>query len=305
MGRNYLNSKTEELPLEALPLKALKKVLAQYRRYEKMMETYTALKKAHDEAVKKVTTPIENELLRVKAEYQELALQRNKVKRDLRPLELGLLGRLTGVANIKYDGKIYNPAAERLVQALRGLDDHEHALRVKKFTLEGALLKPPVSPAPKEPRREARLRDPVRTFVFDVTRLPTLELDRLIEKKEAEDLLEKERARARLEPIRARAAAYEGKQREQAKAVRVVLEKQIHQMPYCPYCGLPLSIDDAHADHIYPVSKGGLSTRKNMVYVCSACNVIKGSLTLRRFIIKAGFDESDVFGRLEALGKDF
>jgi len=305
MKRNYLNSKTEDLPLEGLSVKALKKVQAQHHRYEKAMETYTALKKAHDEAIKKVRAPIENELSRIETECQELVLKRNALWRDLHPLELGLLDRLIGVPSISFHGKVYDRKAEKHVQLLRTLDDREHALSVKKFTLERTLGKPAVTPAPREPRREARLRDPLRTFVFDVALLPMLEIERLIEKKEAEDLLERERERAKLEPIRARAAAYEKKQREHAKSIRGELEKQLHQVPFCPYCASALSIDNAHADHIYPVSKGGLSTRKNMVFICATCNVLKGGLTLRQFIKKAGRNEEEIYERLEELGKDY
>ena len=305
MGRTYLNSKTEDLPLEGLSVKALKKVQAQHHRYEKAMETYAALKKAHDEAIKKVRAPIENELSRIETECQELVLKRNALWRDLHPLELGLLDRLIGVPSIRFHGKVYDRKAEKHVQLLRTLDDREHALSVKKFTLERTLGKPAVTPAPREPRREARLRDPLRTFIFDVALLPMLEIERLIEKKEAEDLLERERERAKLEPIRARAAAYEKKQREHAKSIRGELEKQLHQVPFCPYCASALSIDNAHADHIYPVSKGGLSTRKNMVFICATCNVLKGGLTLRQFIKKAGRNEEEIYERLEELGKDY
>ncbi|MFN7610426.1 MAG: HNH endonuclease, partial [bacterium] len=57
-------------------------------------------------------------------------------------------------------------------------------------------------------------------------------------------------------------------------------------------------------DHIYPVSKGGLSTAGNMVFVCVDCNAKKRDLTLRRFLISYGFDEHYVREALDLLGKD-
>jgi len=73
---------------------------------------------------------------------------------------------------------------------------------------------------------------------------------------------------------------------------------------FCPYCnrrivGLP------HADHIYPIAKGGLSIERNMVYVCNECNIKKGILTLTAFIKKYQLDRDQVERNLEMLKKDF
>ena len=82
----------------------------------------------------------------------------------------------------------------------------------------------------------------------------------------------------------AKVAAATGKTREQANTVKARLPKN-HA---CPYCGNTLG-GNPHADHIYPVSKGGQSFRENMVYVCRGCNVKKGILTLSHFINKPPF----------------
>lgn len=72
----------------------------------------------------------------------------------------------------------------------------------------------------------------------------------------------------------------------------------------CPYCGKSLG-SDFHADHIYPVIKGGLSTIQNMVNVCSSCNLAKGDLTLSAFIRKLDLNRNEIESRLENLGKEF
>ncbi|MDA7506634.1 HNH endonuclease, partial [Akkermansiaceae bacterium] len=69
----------------------------------------------------------------------------------------------------------------------------------------------------------------------------------------------------------------------------------------CPYCGKSLG-SDFHADHIYPVIKGGLSTIQNMVNVCSSCNLAKGDLTLSAFIKKLDLNRNEIESRLENLG---
>lgn len=99
---------------------------------------------------------------------------------------------------------------------------------------------------------------------------------------------------------RAFLAQARGKSRDQAEAIK----KQLTKTSNCPYCSLPLG-DDPHADHIYPQSKGGLSTVKNMVYVCQLCNQMKSDLTLVSFIATFNLDRSRIESALRELGKDF
>ncbi|MFM0632564.1 HNH endonuclease [Paraburkholderia xenovorans] len=99
------------------------------------------------------------------------------------------------------------------------------------------------------------------------------------------------------------AAAHESKTRSLAQAIRRDVKLQQATLSDCPYCGSPLT--DPHADHIYPVAKGGLSTLQNMVFVCADCNGRKSDRTLREFIKIMGFDQSAVETRLERLGKSF
>lgn len=101
---------------------------------------------------------------------------------------------------------------------------------------------------------------------------------------------------------KALAAAYVGLSRAQAEIVKRLLKER--QYDKCPYCERPLE-DDIHADHIYPVSLGGLSTEQNMVLVCATCNSRKSNKTLREFCLEARLDFQSIARRLMSLGKKF
>lgn len=71
----------------------------------------------------------------------------------------------------------------------------------------------------------------------------------------------------------------------------------------CPYCDGPLG-GNYHADHIYPVSKGGQSRERNMVNVCESCNIKKRNDTLYTFIKKYELNRGSIERNLEKLGKE-
>ena len=82
------------------------------------------------------------------------------------------------------------------------------------------------------------------------------------------------------------------------------IKKQLPSDHLCPYCDQPLG-NDYHADHIYPVSKGGQSRPENMVNVCARCNMEKSNLTLVKFIQLKGLNRERIEGNLQLLGKEF
>jgi 5-methylcytosine-specific restriction endonuclease McrA len=108
------------------------------------------------------------------------------------------------------------------------------------------------------------------------------------------------KTRERLDRLRATAASASGKVRQRADRIK----KQLTRQNDCPYCGCLLG-EDAHADHIYPVCKGGQSVPANMVWACAECNVKKGELTLTAFIIAHSLDRNAIEARLAQLRKDF
>lgn len=73
----------------------------------------------------------------------------------------------------------------------------------------------------------------------------------------------------------------------------------------CPYCECDLQYEDSHLEHIYPVSRGGLSVDSNLVYICKQCNSSKKAKTLRAFAMDEGYSLDDISMLLDDMGKDF
>ncbi len=113
-------------------------------------------------------------------------------------------------------------------------------------------------------------------------------------------VVEKKRIRAVQNAKYAKAAVVDDQIREHAWLVKQQLERHSN----CPYCGGPLGADP-HADHIYPVAYGGLSTKENMVIICADCNKKKGAMTLREFIETYHLDRARIESTLKRLGKKF
>ena len=88
--------------------------------------------------------------------------------------------------------------------------------------------------------------------------------------------------------------------RDNAARIKVKLEKTHN----CPYCEKTLG-PSPHADHIYPLSRGGQETESNMVYVCAECNISKSDKTLHNFCAERGLDFTKISHRLRSMGKDF
>jgi 5-methylcytosine-specific restriction endonuclease McrA len=110
-----------------------------------------------------------------------------------------------------------------------------------------------------------------------------------------------------IENREARQQSLKNKAAENTKTKRKIangVKKNLADNDECPYCGCELTTF-FHADHIYPVAKGGESTKRNMVLVCVDCNSKKSSLTLQAFIKKYNLNRDKIENRLEALGKDF
>ena len=125
-----------------------------------------------------------------------------------------------------------------------------------------------------------------------------------LQSKEAQIKERETKAALKVEHYTAYAAAYFEQTRKLAESVKRNLMKQEDILEGCPYCGEQMG-NNPHADHIYPVSKGGLSTVRNMVLVCEACNLKKSNYTLRDFIIRGQLDRNAIEERLVILGKDF
>ena len=96
----------------------------------------------------------------------------------------------------------------------------------------------------------------------------------------------------------AKAASLDQRTRSRSMAVMSKLEITCE----CPYCGSELG-NNPHADHIYPVSAGGLSTIENMAYCCNQCNIKKRDKGLLDFLLSEGYDVQQVISKLVRMGK--
>ncbi len=128
----------------------------------------------------------------------------------------------------------------------------------------------------------------------------SLESTHILVTKLKEAIARKRRKKETELELRAAAAANQ----TQTRTVGSSIKRKLIKQPWCPYCGNTLG-SDPHADHIYPVSKGGRSVPRNMVYVCATCNGMKRDLTLTGFMRKYGLDRATIEARLEQLGKEF
>lgn len=81
------------------------------------------------------------------------------------------------------------------------------------------------------------------------------------------------------------------------------LASQLNTFNRCPCCATKLFYEQSHIDHIYPVSRGGLSEDDNLVLICASCNLSKGEKTLKEFCRDAEISYDDVVARLKMIGK--
>lgn len=51
----------------------------------------------------------------------------------------------------------------------------------------------------------------------------------------------------------------------------------------CQYCGSNLSKNNCTIDHVFPLSRGGTHTWRNVVACCESCNMKKGNKTYQEF----------------------
>lgn len=121
--------------------------------------------------------------------------------------------------------------------------------------------------------------------------------DDLDEMKPKHDKLKKKDAKEQAR--KSKSARIDKKSRDQADIIKRKLDKTEH----CPYCGELVKSDSYHADHIYPLSQGGLETMQNMIYVCSTCNLSKSDDPLYVFCQRSGFDFDAIALRLKKMGK--
>lgn len=77
------------------------------------------------------------------------------------------------------------------------------------------------------------------------------------------------------------------REREKAKALRQTpYFQQLLRDGICHYCKQKFPVSELTLDHIVPVSRGGKSTKGNLVVCCRKCNQAKKYLTPAEQILK-------------------
>lgn len=310
-GKRWADTTYQKLPLEVLSVEALNRVSDMRSEYDLALKAYQGRIAQNELEMKS----IESALSSADKQQDDVQNEIAQLYAQLAPFQVGVIGKWllfepTLTIGSGLGAAHYRLEAQALITKL-----NDAYKRWQPGTPKSSLLRQQLRDLETKPhfapKREARLRYQSQTFVFDIGAIDTEQLVRIIAKKENKAALEqteernkRERVQAALGQTKAKAAAYENKQRELAKTVRAALQRQLKDNPCCPYCNVELSSKEPHADHIHPVVKGGLSTIRNMVFVCESCNVQKGTLTLRAFLKKMNYVEAEVYERLERIGKD-
>lgn len=282
--------------------------MADLRKIRRSFSAYLAKKAAYDAELTRIdlesreTTSRNERVKQMELEWDStnlspLVAKKDALERKLKESAVGVLGGLV-FDLVEFRGRRYrhSPGAELARSLLACEKEISDCLAGKpSFPLKAR------EPWPKLPKGETNLKIGGATIKIAFSELDPETLDALIAQNE-------ERANQdelKLLDLQARAAATEKEVRRQAQKFRRDLHKQLSLVSVCPYCTGELDDTNARLDHVYPVSKGGKSAPKNLVFVCLQCNQDKSNLTLRSFLIKFSKPETDVYKRLEILGKDF
>ena len=110
-----------------------------------------------------------------------------------------------------------------------------------------------------------------------------------------------------LDELKARSANNEAETRKIAETFKrkYPLSRQLEKLTDCPYCSNLLDTKKAHLEHIYPVSKGGKSSSKNLVWICSTCNLKKSNKTLIGFVKIHKMNRELIESNLDLLDKEY
>lgn len=68
-----------------------------------------------------------------------------------------------------------------------------------------------------------------------------------------------------------------------------LVELYEHQNGHCGHCGITITIDESHLEHMTPLVRGGTNDLDNLCYACQDCNLSKGSKTVAEWIAVRGW----------------
>lgn len=73
----------------------------------------------------------------------------------------------------------------------------------------------------------------------------------------------------------------ESKRKKLSKDDRLEIYKKTDG--HCAYCGIEIEVKDMQIDHVFPLRRGGLDEKENMLPACRSCNHYKSTLLLEDF----------------------
>jgi 5-methylcytosine-specific restriction endonuclease McrA len=287
--------------IKGLDLKDLLKIRRSYAAYLLKQQAYeiewAAIGEYNRDSFQKNFEIAEAEAIWDRTHLTPLHELQQRIDDALATCKVGMIGGLV-FDYVEYKGQRYRRSqAEGLIKrAVKEAAAIKEVLANKpKFS------SPPKKPWPKMPTGETNLTIGGAKIKFSFREIDREELDQLINQAESR----KKETELKVDELHARLASSENEVRKQAQKFRRDLHKQLQVISVCPYCSGDVKDGNAHLDHIYPVSKGGKSIAKNLVFVCAQCNQDKSNLTLRTFLLQYSKDEQAVYSRLELLKKDF
>lgn len=301
--------------LNALNIGDLKKI-------KKSLENYLEKKKAHNkkalsirEESKRITEinkKNQKEYDRWLNEFTKKVINKTQKQRDLLWHEIcleevGLLKSFLLQKTISVHGKRIPYTSYQLVKQYRAVEN-KLSMHQKKVSDTYFKLKSFIKPTPSIPFFQ--YRDPYISIngtrvKLDLSRWTIDEIEKELNEKIELENRQKQREQDKLDSLKSRAAKNESEVRAQVSKYRYLLDQQIAKWDGCPYCLKVMNPSDAQLDHIYPVAKGGKTTKENLVYVCSKCNRKKGKLTLNQFISKYRLQQEKVYKVLRFHKKDY
>lgn len=294
-----VRQKPKTVDWNALELKDLKKLENLYENHILQKNIYLTNKSEIDVLNKDVrrNNVLDYQLNQIEVEnrIEPLNSQLRQIQQKLEQCKVGLVSQLLG-DTVGFNGNRYKRIPGELLLKQR----EEICNRIKDIKKNGSSFKGgDCLPEPTSPTNEKIVKLGATKNKVDLDNIDIHKLRAQITYLEAKDEKEKQR----LDELKARATASEKETRQQAQKFKRDLHKQMAKVSGCPYCAGPLGENNAHLDHIHPVSEGGRSTEKNLIFVCAKCNLIKKAQTLRSFLKKTGFNQEAVYEKLELLNK--
>ncbi|MCI0561513.1 MAG: HNH endonuclease [Nitrososphaera sp.] len=283
--------------LDNLDLKELTQLRRAFERYKIKQQEYENECDRVTAEFNRAKLAKEFELDALRCEKQALETKKHQLIESIRHLRAGALRSFfTGTTTTTYDGIGYHQKADSVISQIYPISSRLYEISRQ---LSHGLLFGPIMP--REPRGNTSITVGGAKIIVSFKDWNERQIESLIRAKINSREIEKDKIRE----LRAKVATTNAEKRSQAQRFRRDLHKQLKLLGTCPYCGGTLTESNAHLDHIYPISKGGLSSSINLVFVCDRCNINKGDRTLRAFLKAFSFSEQFVYHHLELLQKDF